>query len=435
MLQRIFDESIENLLIGAACDQVALAISGGSDSIALLYLMSDWSKRRGVKLTIFTVNHNLRSEAISEIEFVKKITTKLGHDFFAMSWHYQKKQFDKSFKPGLQEKARKGRYDLMSDKCHELGIYTLLTAHHYDDVLENYLMRKSKKSGIFGLSHGHIFFYNNIQILRPLISFSKHELIYYLQQNNIQWMEDISNYSDAYQRNRVRKQLALMSLEEKQVLISEIEQINIQAQELNSQLISFIGEFVRITNYGFACVDLKMLQVQSYDIRVQVLNYLMTIVSGQSELPRFRSVVKILELIDLNQNINCTLHGCVLKNYNDELLIFREYNAISNIVIKIDGEYLWDNRFMFEEEIKQPYIVDILTPMEYCEIKKHINLDNLAKIVGNNYKLILFTLPIIKNLEKIVAIPHISYYDVTEFKNNLNVIFRPNFVSRFTHFL
>jgi hypothetical protein len=69
---------------------------------------------------------------------------------------------------------------MMSKKCHEFDINTLLTAHHLDDMLETYLMRKSKKSSILGLSYSNSFFYNNIQVIRPLSSFLKSELIDYL---------------------------------------------------------------------------------------------------------------------------------------------------------------------------------------------------------------------------------------------------------------
>mgnify|MGYP001066307028 CR=1 FL=1 len=72
---------------------------------------------------------------------------------------------------------------------------------------------------------------------------------------------------------------------------------------------------------------------------------------------------------------------------------------------------------------------------EYVKVKDKIDLKNLAKISDNNHKLILFTLPVIKNLEKIVAIPHISYYDEFGLEEDLEVTFRSKFISRFTHFL
>ena len=72
---------------------------------------------------------------------------------------------------------------------------------------------------------------------------------------------------------------------------------------------------------------------------------------------------------------------------------------------------------------------------DYIKIKEVLDMKELAALSGNNHTDILFTLPVIKNLEKIVAIPHISYYDDFEAGFEVNVIFRPGFISRFTHFL
>jgi tRNA(Ile)-lysidine synthase len=101
------------------------------------------------------VNHNLRSEASEEVQYVKLIAEKLGCNVFELSWHCGDNKI------ALQERAKQGRYELICNKCHELGINTLLTAHHLDDMLETYLMRENKKSGVFGLSSAHSFFYNN----------------------------------------------------------------------------------------------------------------------------------------------------------------------------------------------------------------------------------------------------------------------------------
>ena len=95
--------------------------------------------------------------------------------------------------------------------------------------------------------------------------------------------------------------------------------------------------------------------------------------------------------------------------------------------------YYWDNRFEIIINGSN-YIISSLSMDEYIELKKHLNLEKLAKDSDNNHKSILFTLPVIKNLEKVVAIPHISYYDNEILSGVIKVIFKPNFISRFTHF-
>lgn len=430
MQQNKFDKSINNIYVKAA-SKVALAISGGIDSTALLYLFSDFAKRNQIQITIFSVNHNLRSEAIDEIKFVKKHVENLGHDFYALNWEPEGN--DKS---GIQERAREARYRLMTDKCHALGISILLTAHHKDDLLETYIMRKRKKSGILGLSYSPSFFYNDIQIYRPLLIFYKKDLIDFLRSKKIGWKEDSSNSSDDYERNRIRKEIASFPNDTKESLFQEMEHINKQAKILNRRLLETIAETVQISTFGYAIIDLGKLKLESGDIKIQILNYILTVIGGKTTVPRFRKVTEILTLLNLGKKIDRSLHGCIMKSFNHCLLIYREKQDIDNNLIRTNNGLLWDDRFLFEkDDLKPHYKVETLDISQYRELKKYINIENTLKRVGINHKPILFTLPVIKNLEKIIAIPHISYYDRVEFKGEIRFKFAPNFISRFTHFL
>jgi tRNA(Ile)-lysidine synthase len=430
MIQSRFNNDFDNLLRESMPKKIAIAVSGGVDSIALLYLVSIWALEVDVKLSIFIVNHNLRKEASEEVAYVKSVAKKLGCNFFELSWNCGDNKI------ALQERARQGRYDLMSDKCHELGIETLLTAHHLDDMLETYLMRVNKKSGTFGLSSAHSFFYNNVRVLRPLFNFSKTDLVEYLQSKNIQWREDATNKSNLYERNRTRKQIALLTRAQKDVLKHKVQITNERAALLNKELLAVMAESLQINNYGFAGIDIIKLKEACLDIQIQMLNYVLTIIGGKNTVPRFRSIEKLSSKLEFGEKINCSLHGCVVKEINNTLWIFREKAAIRDSLEKLSLSQYWDNRFAIP--IKEPSIGNYIGRLsfdEYISIKEKIDLKSLAEISDNNHKLILFTLPVIKNVEKVVAIPHIYYYD--EFDRNAikEVVFRPSFISRFTHFL
>ncbi|MFK7973326.1 MAG: tRNA lysidine(34) synthetase TilS [Rickettsiaceae bacterium] len=418
-------------LVDSATKSVALAVSGGSDSVALLNLSLYWAKQRGVKLVVFSVNHNLRLESKQEIALVQQQCQILGLEFYEFEWN------NNASKVALQARAREARYQLMTQKCHQLAIDTMLTGHHIDDMLETYLMRKRKKSGVFGLSYSSSFFYNNIQILRPLIKFHKVDLITYLTKHNISWLDDQSNKLDIYERNRVRQQIATFSRLEREQLFSEMQAVNQTANDLNQLLIRTMAESVCINNYGCAVIDLSNFRSVIVDIQIQILSYILTVVSGAITLPRFRSIKKILEII--HENTICvkhTLHGCVLREHNSKLLVFRERSQINNIQYNNYNNLIWDNRFALQlVDIKPSYYISTLTLAEYQDLKGDINLQRLQKFSPQHHKAILFTLPIVKKLEKIIAIPHISYYDNMEFNKALQVVFKPKFVSRFTHFL
>ena len=445
MMQKRFDDNINPLLSEiseATSNGVALAVSGGSDSIVLLHLASNWAKSRKIRLIVFSVNHNLRPESSQEIEFVRVAASGFGHEFYELSWN------NGGNKVAIQERARNARYNMMSEKCHELGINTLLTAHHLDDMLETYLMRKNKKSGILGLSYSNSFFYNNIQVIRPLSSFLKSELIDYLKvqshpesdsgstevQKQIKWVEDSSNFLDIYERNRIRMEISSLAEEKKSELIVEMKAINDKANLLNERLISTIAEAVSINNFGFAIIDIEKIRAQCQDIQIHIINYVLTIISGKNHLPRFRSTKQIIHKLETIQKIDSSLHGCILKQTRDKLLVLRESSEISSNLIKLNDRTSWDDRFIIECS-KPGYSIGKLTLLEYVQKREQFDLRELSLTVGNSHKLILFTLPVIKSLEKIVAIPHISYYDETELEGALKVTFRPHFISRFTHFL
>ncbi len=443
MIQAKFNNDFDNLLKESMPTKIAVAVSGGVDSLSLLYFISNWARGQNIEIFVFTVNHNLRKESLEEVSYVQSVANKLGHSFFELSWDCGEN------KSALQQRARDGRYGLMTNLCHDLGIQTLLTAHHLDDIFETYLMRKRRKSGTFGLSSSNSHFFNNIRILRPLFNFTKMELITYLKDQNIQWMEDFSNNSDLYERNRVRKEIANFTTEQKKELKNEIITINKKAKELNEELVQVMAESLQIRNEGFASIDLRIFIESNKDIQIQLLNHTLTMISGQMYTARFRNIEKLLNKIAINEKIECSIHSCILKQSNDKIWIFREKSAIKSVNITDKGiidnifrlklSQFWDNRFdiilNYLPQNAESYFISNLSFDDYLLIKDDIDLSYLAKISDNHHKSILFTLPVIKNIEKVVAIPHISYYSDFDSQIIKEIIFKPKFVSRFTHFL
>lgn len=440
MIQPRFEEIIEPLFgnkTRAIRNSVALAVSGGSDSIALLYLMFDWAKSTKIKLVVFSVDHGLRVNSVNDIEFVRSEARKLGLEFYDLKWQHQ------GIKTGIQEKARQARYQLMTDKCKQLDITCLMTAHHADDLLENYLIRKKKKASLLGLSFSDNYFFNDVEIIRPLLKYHKADLLDYLKANNITWIEDESNKSDRYERNRIRKEIEESGVKKRHDLYCEMLRANEQAKKVNDELVKSIAEAVEIYQQGFAIIDLVKFNQMIIDVQVHMINYITTIIGGNNDMPRYRSIGKLLEKIRVGEKIASSIHGCIIKKVNQNLLIFREVADIKMATSLSEDKVLWDNRFQIELERKgdlKKYSIEKLKLEDYVLIRKELefkdkSLHYLKTVVGNCHKSILFTLPVVKNLEKIVAIPHISYYDDRQFAGLFKITFRPNFISRFTHFL
>lgn len=429
MLYEKFEYNINNLIGNFGLSKIAVAVSGGSDSVALLYLANIWAEKNNIELSVISVDHNLREQSKQETHYIQNISNSLNRKHYSLSFDHQNNFSN------LQERAREGRYDLMTNLCLELDILVLLTAHHEDDYVENFCLRLERNSGIFGLSSSNINWYNNIQIIRPLYNIPKSELVEYLVSHNIKWLEDESNSSDKYRRNIIRQKLAKgEDYIKADIILQQLKINDLLDNKFKPKLISAIAEAVKIFEYGFAFLDLVKFDKFSNEAKVQIINFLLIIISGQSRAARFYSVEPILKLITQDVNFKNTLHGCVINRIQNELLIYREFGKkLPESKILLDKSVIWDNRFCITRNQETPNcFVTHLSLEDYKMIKKQLELEPLKNLSCKNHNAILFTLPIIKILEKVIAIPHISYYDNDMW--NFEVSFAPNFVSRFTHF-
>ena len=181
-----------------------LAVSGGSDSMAMMYLVKhfifDEMNCNDFIVKIATVDHGLRKESAQEVVFVNNAAQELGFECKVMHWQ------DGGVGDGnVQSRARSARYKLIEDWCKEMGLSCVLTAHTYNDQAETFLMRAARGSGVNGLSGIRPSVrIGGIRVLRPLLSCSKAFLRAYLAGLGVGYVEDISNFNDKYARTVYR---------------------------------------------------------------------------------------------------------------------------------------------------------------------------------------------------------------------------------------
>jgi tRNA(Ile)-lysidine synthase len=412
--------------------KIAVAVSGGADSIALLMMTSIFASAHNVEVTVVTVNHHLRKEAEEEIKYVRDLSNKLGHTCFILDWDPQDNFSN------LQARARDGRYKLMTDLCKYLDILVLLTAHHQDDYIESFCLRKARKSSFFGLSSSNRHYTSDILLLRPLFNVHKIELIKYLEINGVLWFEDQSNYNDKYQRNLLRKALRHDGQEIQDDILTDLSEINQKASIHRTELISAIASVASIYRFGFAKISRKDFCLLSQLIKVQLINFILLMVSGKTKIPRGDSTKFLLSMIEKGQDFTVTLHNCCIKTIEGKLLVYRELGRHLPADIKLARHAIWDNRFRVENEINiQNAYLSSMKMEDYQHIKDDLRLEELKILTYNHHKTILFTLPVIKVLEKVISLPHISYYDqhYQTCETKINISYRSAFISRFTHFL
>lgn len=179
-------------------DAVVIGVSGGPDSMALLYIMNEFKEKMGLKLICAHINHNVRKESDKEKEDLEKYCKKNNIIF---EYIKIKKWGDDNF----HNEARSIRYNFFEELIENYDAKYLMTAHHGDDLIETILMRIVRGSTLKGYSgFNRIVEKENYTIVRPLMTLTKDEIIEFNEKNNIEYAIDSSNLEDHYTRNRYR---------------------------------------------------------------------------------------------------------------------------------------------------------------------------------------------------------------------------------------
>ncbi len=179
---------------------LAVAVSGGRDSMALAVLAQEWAGERQGRVQALIVDHGLRSQSAAEARATRERLAALGIAAETLVWSGAKPA------TGLQQAAREVRYRLLFDACRRLGILHLLTAHHADDQAETLAMRAARDSGPDGLAGmAALVEHRDARLLRPLLAVRRPRLTATLQARGIGWIDDPSNQDRRFERVRVRQ--------------------------------------------------------------------------------------------------------------------------------------------------------------------------------------------------------------------------------------
>jgi len=185
--------------------KVMIAVSGGPDSMALChilwrYIQEDWKRKNSLIIT--HVHHGVREESDSESRLVQQMAAKWGIP--CLVHRFDAKGFAKSMGLSFQEAAREWRYARWKEDMHREGSTVLATAHHLGDQAETILYRLLRGSGTAGLAG---IYPSKDSIIRPLLAFTKVDILNYCQQEGLPFALDRSNQESVYVRNKIRLEL------------------------------------------------------------------------------------------------------------------------------------------------------------------------------------------------------------------------------------
>jgi tRNA(Ile)-lysidine synthase len=193
-----------------AAPAIVLAVSGGPDSIALMWLAARWRRAlaRGPRLIAVTVDHGLRSEAAREARDVKRLARTLDLPHRTLRWTGPKP------KTGLPAAARTARYRLLAQAARTHGATHILTAHTCDDQAETLLMRMLRGSGIAGLAAmARESQRDGLLLARPFLNISKSQLIATLKKAKVGFADDPTNRDTNFTRPRIRAVMPVLAAE------------------------------------------------------------------------------------------------------------------------------------------------------------------------------------------------------------------------------
>lgn len=179
--------------------KIAVAVSGGPDSMALIYLMKEWINSKKGKIIALLIDHKLRAESYKECKKIKNYLKTLNVNSTIIRISNKK-----IYKKNMHE-ARQNRYDKLIGFCKNKSILHLFLGHQFDDNLETFLIRKVAGSNFEGLSSMPFsIIRNKVQLIRPLINYKKNLIIKFNMSNNIKYIDDPSNFNEQYTRVVIR---------------------------------------------------------------------------------------------------------------------------------------------------------------------------------------------------------------------------------------
>ena len=393
------------------CPHIAVALSGGADSTAMLHLLRDWSEVCEAKITALIVDHRLRPNSTNEALLIRKKTQELGVECYILTWT------DTKPSGGVQAAAREARYNLLGKWCLNHGVLHLFVGHNKDDQKETVFMRFMHGSGKFGLAGmaaqrqmgwG--------RIIRPCLRFSGTTLRRYLREKGLAWIEDPSNLDTRFERVRIRSEL------NNRLVCEELDYAYLTETRgaIEHKTSKFLAGAAMIFNTGYASVESEALLSLPSDIAQRVLGNLCAAIGGSFYLPRRAKSLSLLTQLGAGKFAGRTLHGCHLIQKNGQLVIFREWRRCITQKIPADCVSKWDGRFSFR-----------LPPMAGVSVGP----------LGDSYSLIkstdvkdismprpaIMALPAFFRGKTLLAVPHLDFGRSNKYDSlkRLGIVFKP----------
>lgn len=382
LTESYFEKKIHELLPELK-ERIAVAVSGGADSLCLTLMLHEYSKKQGIELKALTVDHQIRKESSKEAKEVHKFLKKQGiqHEILLNK--------EKIGQTKVEEQARSIRYQLLTDYCKKNNIQTLFVAHQQEDQIETFLSRLARGSSVEGLSAMREKVYRNgVLLVRPFLDISKSEIEKYLSQKNLNWVKDPMNEDESFERVKWRKFLPV--LEEKGLplknILSSTKRLNRAAQALFWYQETFIKEGVTFYPEGYALVDKDKYFLLPDEIKIKVMDALLKRIGKSDKMIS----LELLERAVLGDIKKMSLASCLIIPHKRGIFISKEPKTMPpSLKIKKGKIYQWGGFDVCSElngaikasaPIKRKKNVPYLVQQSFPFFEAEKELENIVKI-------------------------------------------------------
>lgn len=408
-------------------EKFAIAVSGGSDSLALSALAKLYSLENDNDFIALIIDHKLRKESTIEARRTSKNLTQNKIKNKILTYKGEK------FSSNIQKKARDLRYNLFEKYCEKNKIKFLIIAHHQDDLIENFYIRLIRGSGIKGLtSLQNIFEYNkDFYLLRPLLTFNKKELLSVTKKSYSSWIEDPSNKNDKFLRVRIRKMQSKLQKEgfDPNRIIKTIENLNTAKDSLEFYIFKSEKKYLNFYKEGYATLKSSIFNNEAQEVIFRIIIKAIHFVSGEYYPPRSDSLKTLMKNLPVKSFKSSTLGGCLIEKNKNIISFFREDRNIAiETLNKIKQRKNWDDRFLVCKNLnnQQQFVVKKLGNHGIEYLRKNRFNDYANKIPVHAKK----TLPSFWNNQgELLFVPFIN------FKNKKYNIKNGSFAVRYLRFI
>ena len=323
LIYKIYKDFNNFIKINLNQSNFSVAISGGTDSLALAYLSKCYSISSNIKINYYHVDHGLRKESFSEAKKLKFLLKGFDINCKILKWTGSKP------KSNIQAISRAKRYNLIYNECLKDKVNFIFVAHHIDDLYENFIIRLLRGSGLKGLisfNKTNTNYNDKLKVLRPLIGYKKIDLNYITKRVFSFKFEDPSNKNINFKRIRIRNLIENLKSEglnlEKLILtINNLSDSNltidhyvIQNIKCNSKYNSKKKNYI-LNNDFFN---------QPHEIVFRSLINLLKKIGNKYYSPRGKSISQLLRKLGSGEIKKINISGCILEKINNSFVIYKE---------------------------------------------------------------------------------------------------------------